>query len=66
MASAKYEVSGTLDAPQIKFISIFNDSISDTPAASVPGDASGTAVPASVPASAPSTGQAADMERQQP
>ncbi|MDP4910792.1 MAG: hypothetical protein NWR09_02785, partial [Pseudomonadales bacterium] len=36
MASAKYEVSGTLDAPQIKFISIFNDSIRDTPAASVP------------------------------
>ena len=33
MTSAKYKVSGTVDLPVVEFISIFNDSIRETPEA---------------------------------
>lgn len=32
MSSAKYKISGTIDEPEIEFVSIFNDTVRETPA----------------------------------
>ena len=42
MSSAKYKITGTVDAPVIEFVSIFSDSVRETPASMEPAKAGGS------------------------